>query len=170
MKNVLKIGTRTIPVWLLITVVVIAAAAAASVIIGTTYVGYKITPSAAEAPAMTPETLNLDLGSIPSGSSENKDFGKAAALNLPAGYEITFTLNLATAGDFTTFDVDIIIYKTGETVASYWLYLYNNELFYYDSRIMDAGAYDVQVKVTYTAVSVSTETTGNVEINISYPG
>jgi hypothetical protein len=170
MKKALKIGGRTISVWLLIAIVVAAVVASASVIIATIQIGYKITPSGGSAPTMTPSTLNLNLGTIPSGSSGTKDFGKVATLNLPVGYEITFTFDLSTTEDFSTFDVHIYIYKTGETMYTYYLYLFKSDIFNRASVVMDAGTYDVQVKITYTAASATAEKTGNVKINVSYPG
>jgi hypothetical protein len=170
MKKALRIGSRTIPVWLLIAIIVAAAVASASVIIATIQIGYKITPSGGSAATMTPSTLNLDLGTIPSGSSGTKDFGKVATLNLPVGYEINFTLDRASAVNFPTFDANIVIYKSGDTTASYWTYLYNNDLFFYSYTILPAGSYDIHISVDYTAVPVTTETTGTVKIGVSYPG
>ena len=158
------------PLWLLLIVSSIVAVFAASVIFGAVDIGYRITPTGPEAPTMTPDPLTLDLGDIPSGSSDVKDFGKVATLDLPSGYEITFTLDLGTTGDFTTFDVDIVIYVAGELYASHWIYLQNLEFWNSDSEILGAGSYDVQVEVTYTAVTVTSETTGTLKIDVSFPG
>ena len=168
MKKSIRIGTRTIPVWLFIAVG-IAAVAVASAIIGTIYIGYRITPTV-EAPTMTPGTLNLDLGTIPSGSTGTKDFGKVATLDLPAGYEITFTLDTATVPDFITFSVSVYLYKPGETYWTYYFYFSKIEFSNYDSEIVDTGTYDVRVEISYTAMSVTVETTGTVKIEVSYPG
>jgi hypothetical protein len=167
----INIAGKVVPKWVIVLIAcLIIGTVAASTIFGVIQIGYKITPTPAEAPTFSPETLNLDLGTIPTGSSGEVDFGKVATLYLPVSYEITFTLDLATTDDFTTFDATIIIYEEGETYASYWIYLENNELFNSDSEVMDAGTYDVQVEITYTATSVTTETTGTVKINVSYPG
>ena len=170
MRKTVKIGSRTLPVWLLIAIIVGVAIVTASVIIGTTRIGYIITPTPPAAPTFSPNPLSLDLGTLPSGSSGTIDFGKKATLDLPAGYEITFTLDLTTTGDFTTFGVDITIYETGSSYASYWIYLYDYEPFNYDSEIISSGTYDVQIEVEYTAMSVTYETTGTVDIDVSYPG
>jgi len=135
--------------------------------IGFINVGYKITPTA-QPPTMTPSTVSLDLGTIPSGSSGTKDFGKVATLNLPAGYEITFTLDLDSASNFPTFDVTIEIYKEGTRVDT--VYLKNDPIFYEDSANLAAGTYDIYISVEYQATSVTTDTSGTVTINISYPG
>ena len=156
--------------WLLLAVVLTIAVVAAAVIFGTIDIGYRITPTEAEAPTMTPNPLSLDLGTIPSGSSGDVDFGKAATLDLQVGYEITCTLDLATVGDFTTFEVYVYLYITGETFWKYYFYFENTEYWNYDSKIVDAGTYDVQVKIAYTAVSVTSETTGTVKVDVSYPG
>jgi len=133
--------------------------------IGFINVGYKITPTA-QPPTMTPSSVSLDLGTIPSGSSGAKDFGKVATLNLPAGYEITFTLDRDSASDFPTFDVTIEIYEGGTRVATVYLHLYDYER----SVNLAAGTYDIYISVEYQAVSVTADTSGTVTINISYPG
>ena len=158
------------PLWLLLVAVSVAAVFAVSVIFGVVDIGYKITPTGEDAPTMNPSTLSLDLGTIPSGSSGTVDFGKVATLDLPVGYEITFTLDLTTTEDFNTFDVNIFLYVPGETVASDWIYLKNSQLWNSDSEIVDTGSYDVQVEITYTANSVTAETIGTVKIDVSFPG
>jgi len=135
--------------------------------IGFINVGYKITPTA-QPPIMTPSSVSLDLGTIPSGSSGTKDFGKVATLNLPAGYEITFALDRDSASDFPTFDVTIEIFEGGTRVAT--VYLQNDLLYYEKSVNLAAGTYDIYISVEYQAVSVTADTSGTVTINISYPG
>lgn len=158
------------PLWLLLIVSSIVAVLAASVIFGVVDIGYKITPTGPEAPTMTPNQLNLDMGSIPSGSSGIKEFPNVATLTLQVDYEITVTLDLATTGDFTTLDVRVRLYKPGEEFWTYsflvWNSPYGNEI----SQIVETGTYDVTVKVDYTAVSVTSETTGTVKIDVSFPG
>ena len=119
---------------------------------------------------MTPDPLSLDLGTIPSGSSGDVDFGKVATLDLPAGYEVTFTLDLTTTADFGTFNVAVDIYEHGAVIPTYWIYLQNNEFWNSESQILSAGSYDVQVSISYTATSVAVETTGTVKVDVSYPG
>lgn len=92
-----------------------------------------------------------------------------ATLNVPVGYEITFSLDSSSAQHFDTFDVTIVAYKQGETTGSYWWYFYKG-VFYTWSNVVAAGTYDIQVKVTYTAMTMTSETTGTVKIDISYPG
>ena len=158
------------PLWLLLIVSSIVAVLAASVIFGVVDIGYKITPTGPEAPSMDPNPLNLDLGTIPSGSSGTPEFSKVATLTVPVTYEITFTLDTATASDFTTFDVHVYLYKPGETYWTYSFYFIRSDIFYYDSEIVDAGTYDVTVEIGYTAVTVASETTGTVKIDVSFPG
>ena len=171
-RKTVKIRGREIPLLVLVVLVIllVVGIVAALVQIGVIRIGYKITPAAAEAPTMSPSTLNLDLGTIPSGSSDSKDFGKVATLTLPVGYEITFTLDQASAANFPTFNVGIAIYKPGDTYTSYVLTLLNSDLFNTDSQILPAGDYNVHVSVDYTAKSVTTETTGTVLVSVSYPG
>ena len=170
MKWSIRIGSRTVPLWLLLIVSSIVAVLAASVIFGVVDIGYKITPTAADAPTMNPDTLNLDLGTIPSGSSDIVDFGKVATLDLPAGYEITCTLDTATVPDFSTFEVHVYLYKSGESYWTYSFWFWKSTLGNDASVIVKAGTYDVSVKVKYTAVSVTSETTGTVKIDVSFPG
>ena len=167
MRKTLKIRSRTIPIiWLLIAIIITTTVVSALVIFGTMQIGYTIT---AETPALTPSTVNLDLGSIPSGSSGTKDFTKVATLSLPVSYEITFTLDLATTEHFSIFTVCITLWKSGETSYSAQILLYNDPSYpNTDSRTLDAGTYEVDVNIVYTAKSVTT-TTGNVKIDISYP-
>ena len=119
---------------------------------------------------MTPNPLSLDLGSIPSGSSGTVDFGKVATLDLPAGYEITCTLDTATVPDFSTFEVHVYLYKSGESYWTYSFWFFESPYANYDSKIVEAGTYDVSVKIEYTAVSVTSETTGTAKIDVSFPG
>jgi len=137
----------------------------ALVSIGTVQIGYEITPMPSP-PTISPNPISLDLGSIPSGSSGIKDFGTVATLEVPAGYEITFTLDTSTISDFTEFYVNIQLYKPG--VGSYLIDL--SEEFPSESRLVYAGTYEVKVYVTYTAKNVTTATSGAVIIDISYQG
>ena len=172
MRKTVKIRGRDIPVVLLVVLTVCSGigVTAALVSMGVIQVGYKITPTAAEAPTMTPSSLSLDLGSIPSGSSGIQEFSDVATLTLPAGYEITFTLDLPSADDFTTFDVDVYLYEPGQIMWAHWFNFWKSDYFNAASQIVDAGTYDVTVEVEYTAVSVTSETTGTVTIDVSYPG
>ena len=170
MKWLIRIGSRTVPLWLLLVAVSIAAVFAASVMFGVVDIGYKITPTAADAPTFNPDPLSLDLGTIPSGSSGTPEFSNVATLTLPVSYEITFTLDLATTGDFNTFDVSVDLYRPGETYSAYHFFLQNSQYWNYRSKVVEAGTYDVTVEITYTAVSVTSETTGTVKIDVSFPG
>ena len=136
--------------------------------IGSINVGYKITPI--QPPTMTPSTVSLNLGDIPSGSSGEKDFGKVATLYLPSACKVTFTLDRESASDFSKFEVTIKIFKKGEELPTTSVYLSNTYWDYESSKEIDAGTYDIYISVKYKATSVATETTGTVTITISYPG
>jgi len=136
--------------------------------IGFIKIGYKITPSSTQAPTMTPNPINLDLGTIPSGSSGTKDFGKVGTLSLPVGYQITFTLDTSSASDFAAFSVYIYLYPSGSSYYTYSFLL--TKSYPSDYRTVSAGNYDIQVKVDYMAVSVTSDRTGTVSISVSYPG
>ena len=137
--------------------------------IGSINVGYKITPIA-QPPTITPSTVSLNLGDIPSGSSGEKDFGKVATLYLPYSCEITFALDRESASDFSKFEVTIKIFKKGEEFPTTSVYLSNTYWDYESSKEIDAGTYDIYISVKYKATWVATETTGTVTITISYPG
>jgi len=136
--------------------------------IGFIRIGYKITPSSTQAPKMTPNPINLDLGTIPSGSSGTKDFGKVGTLSLPVGYQITFTLDTSSASDFAAFSVYIYLYPSGSSYYTYSFLL--TKSYPSDYETVSAGNYDIQVKVDYMAVSVTSDRTGTVSISVSYPG
>jgi hypothetical protein len=136
--------------------------------IGFIKIGYKITPSSTQAPTMTPNPINLDLGTIPSGSSGTKDFGKVGTLSLPVGYQITFTLDTSSASDFAAFSVYIYLYPSGSSYYTYSFLL--TKSYPSDYETVSAGNYDIQVKVDYMAVSVTSDRTGTVSISVSYPG
>jgi hypothetical protein len=136
--------------------------------IGIIKIGYKITPSSTQAPTMTPNPINLDLGTIPSGSSGPKDFGKVGTLSLPVSYEITFTLDTSSASDFAYFTVYIYLYPSGSSYYSYSFLL--TKSYPSDYETVSAGNYDIQVKIDYQAVSVTSDKTGTVNISVSYPG
>lgn len=118
MRKTVKIRSREISVKLLVALIVglllTTSVVVALVSIGKIKFGYEITPTTPQAPTLTPSTINLDLGSIPSGSSGDIDFGKVATIELPVGYEITVALDTTTVSDFSSFDVDIYLYETGE--------------------------------------------------------
>lgn len=170
MKWLIRIGSRTVPLWLLLIVSLIISVFAASVIFGVVDIGYRITLPGADVPTLTPGVISLNLGDIPSGSFGSKDFDNVATLEMPAGYEITFTLDLATVGDFDSFDVYVYLYRPGETIYAYSFMFWKSEYYNYDSRTVSEGTYDVYVEVAYTAVTVTSETTGTVKIDVSFPG
>ena len=172
MRKTLKIRGRDVSVKLLAALIVcsLIGVTAALASIGTIQIGYTITPTAADAPTMTSNPLSLDLGSIPSGSSGTKEFSKVADLTLPAGYEITFTLDMDSASDFSTFDVYVYLYESGETYFSHSFLLLKTTYWNSDSEVVSTGTYDVTVKITYTAETVTTTSSGTVTIDVSYPG
>ena len=108
----------------------------------------------------------MSLGVIPSGSSGSKDFGKVGTLSLPAGYEITFTLDTSIAQDFDSLSVYIYIYREGVYVSHTSLSLSWPS----DSVTLDAGTYDIHVRVEYKAKSVTTTRTGKIVVSLSWPG
>jgi len=163
-----QIRGKTVSVWILCLIAaLIGAAVAASVMFGEYLITYKITP-VAQAPTLTPNPVNLDLGEIVSGSSGEKDFGKTATLSLPASWDITFSLNTTTLDDFESFEVTIAIYWAGTDDIVGYLYLYDYSPS--RSRSLVAGDYDLYMEIEYTAKSVTSTTTGTVKITISYPG
>jgi len=173
MRKTVKIGKIEVSIKLLIVLAVclflVTGAVVAFTSIGVINIQYTITPQS-QAPTLTPSTINLDLGSIPSGSSGSKNFGKVATLDLPVSYEINVTLE----NEFDAFqgmNVHVYLYETGATTWSYSFYVWMSTLgCNSESQIVDAGTYDVYVTVDqYSAKSVTSEITGTIQIDISFP-
>jgi len=157
--------SRTYIIILALIAAFIVGTVSALTLIGKIQFGYKITPSEQTGPTLNPNTISLNLGTIPAKSSGQITFQNVATLSLPYSYEVNFTLNLNTVNDFSTFEVAVYLYKQGETYPSYsfWLHkLYMKS----DSQVVEAGNYSVWVKVTYTAMETTVEKTGTVEINV----
>ena len=168
MGRTVRIGRYAIPLWVLILAAVLVSAAAATTIIAQYRITYEITPPASP-PTQSPSTVSLNLGSIPSGSAGTKEFEKFATLNLPVGYTITCMLTPTPAEDFDDFKVNIYFFRAGITEpAKGWIYLTATPGLNEDSTTLDAGKYDVTVKVTYTAKALTTTKTGEVKITVSY--
>ena len=172
MRKTLNIRGRDVSVKLLAALIVcsLIGVTAALVSIGTIDVSYIITPTTSQAASLDPNPLSLDLGSIPSGSTGSKDFGKVATLSLSDGYEITFTLDTTTVTDFTSFSVYVYLHELGTTSYSYTFYFTESPYWNSDTWTVAAGDYDVEVEISYTAGSVTSETAGTVTIDVSYPG
>ena len=175
MNGTIRIGAKKISMKLIVALIIGLIATVGVVIalvsIGTVNIGYVISPSTGQTPTLTPSVINLDLGTIPSGSSGSKDFGKVATLYLPVAYEITVTLE----NEFDAFDgmnVHVYLYEQGSSTWSYSFYVWmSNYGGNTASQIVDAGTYDVYVTIDqYTAKSVTSEISGTVQITISYPG
>ena len=152
--------------------VLVAVVLAVALIVGTVYaltqlgqvkLGYKI----AGPPSMSPNEVVLDVGTIPSGASGVKDFGEVAKLDLPAEYEVTFSLDLESVKSFSMFNVIIKIYdERGVQVAS--LSISNDPQACEASVKLPAGTYSLYLEVEYQAQYVSEEVTGTVIIYVSY--
>ncbi len=91
-----------------------------------------------------------------------------ATLSLPVSYEITFSLDTTSVADFSSFTVDIYLYRSGESSYSYYFYI--SKYLSSDSETVSAGTYDVKVKVGYQAITVTSDRIGTVKISVSYPG
>ena len=153
---------------LLVAFIVVAAVigmALAAANFGRIEVSYQIAP-AAEAPTLNPNPIVLDLGTIPSGSTGSKDFGKVGSLSLPACYKITFSLDTSSAEDFESLKVYIYIYRGGSFIDSVSL----DFAFPNGYATLDAGDYDLYVKIEYTAKSVTSARSGTIIINVLWPG
>ncbi len=140
---------------------------AALISFGAIQIGYRITPST-QQPTLTPNPIQVSLGDIVSGSTGSKDFGKVGTMSLPTGYSITAELDTSTIQNhFSTFYLYIDIYKAGSStyVGSFYLSLSWSS----DSETLDAGSYDLYLKVYYTAKSVSSTTSGTATITLKYP-
>ena len=132
--------------------------------IGIIQMPYTITPSTSQAPSMNPSSVSLDLGDIPAKSAGTKEFQNVATLTLPYSYEITFTLDLNGLEGFSDISVRVYLYKPGSTYYSYSFLLMDSEYFNSESKIVDAGSYEVWVEVEYTAIETSSSVSGTVTI------
>ena len=132
--------------------------------IGIIHIPYTITPSTPEAPSMNPSSVSLDLGDIPAKSAGTKEFENVATLTLPYSYEINFTLDLNGLEGFSDIDVWVYLYEPGSTVYKYSFYLMDSPYFNSCSQVVDAGSYEVWVKVQYTAIDTSSSVAGSVTI------
>jgi len=132
--------------------------------IGIIHIPYTITPSNTQAPSMNPSSVTLDLGDIPAKSAGTKEFENVATLTLPNSYEINFTLDLNGLEGFSNIDVWVYLYEPGSTVYKYSFYLMDSPYFNSYSQVVDAGSYEVWVKVEYTAIDTSSSVSGSVTI------
>lgn len=141
------------------------------VVVGATIVGvinisYVIEPSTEEAVTLSPNPITLDLKTIPAKSVGTIDFGNSCRLSLSAGYTLKFELDETTIEDFDSFEVWLEFHEVGTTYVDY-LYL-GWELGYIRWRTLDAGDYDVHIKVEYDAKDLTEATSGQAVITLSY--
>ena len=149
----------------LIAILLTAGAAYALKVFGRVNVAYEIVPPA-ESPELEPNPIELNLGTIPSGSTGLEGFGKIGRLTLPAGYKITFELNTATAQHSEKLEIVIELYKEGEHIGCVLLTLSFPE----DSIVLDPGTYDLEIEVRYAAKSVTSKKAGTIVIYAMRPG
>lgn len=149
----------------LIEILLTAGVAYALKVFGQVNIAYEIVPPA-EAPELEPSPIELNLGTIPSGSTGSKDFGRVGRLTLPAGYKITFELNTTTAQHSEKLEIVIEFYKEGEYVGCVLLTL----SFPKDSIVLDPGTYDLKIEVRYAAKSVTSKKAGTIVIYAMRPG
>jgi len=159
----------TIPKWAIALLVIsaISGTVLALQMFGQINISYVIQPTS-QSPTLTPNPIQLDLGTINSGSTGTKDFGYVGEMSLPDGYQITFELDTSTIQDFTDFEVDIKVtkYPTDEYVTTIYLF----DSYPSSSYTFSEGVYNLYVKVYYTAKSVTSTTSGTINISISFPG
>lgn len=147
-------------------IIIGTAIATATYLVGEFKIGYRIEPITSEVVTLNPNPISLDLGTLPSGSTGTIDLGNCCRLSLSAGYELQFTLDETTIGDFDSFEVRLKFHEVGTTHVNN-LYL-GWQLDYTRPITLDAGDYDVHIEVEYYAKHVTEIKTGEVEISISY--
>lgn len=104
---------------------------------------------------------------VVSGSTGSKDFGKVGTMTLPVSYEITFELDTSTIKNhFDSFIVYVYVYEGGSQVDSCDLSLTIPS----HSITLGAGSYDIYLKVSYTAKTVSSAVSGTAAITLKYSG
>ena len=159
-----------IPKWVIALLVVsaISGTVLALQMFGQINISYVIQPTS-QPPTLTPNPIQLDLGTINSGATGTKDLGYAGEMTLPDNYEVTFELDTATIEDFAELIVYIEVreYSTGNSVTTICLGLGGS---YSDSYLFNEGVYNLYVSVYYTAKSVTSTTSGTINISISFPG
>jgi len=131
--------------------------------VGWVKLGYKV----AGPPSLSPSEVALDLGTIPSGASGVRDFGEVAKLDLPAEYELKFSLDLESVKSFEKLTVTVEIYDEGGTQVAL-LTLSDDPQACEASVELQAGTYSLHLEVEYQAQYVSEEVTGTVVIYVSY--
>jgi len=148
--------------------ILLAAALTVGVVYAVTQVGWvKLGYKVAGPPSMSPSEVALDLGTIPSGASGVMDFGKVAELDLPAEYELKFSLDLESVEGFEKLTVTVEIYDEGGSQVAL-LTLSNDPQTCEASVELQAGTYTLHLKVEYQAQYVSEEVMGEVIIYVSY--
>ncbi len=148
--------------------ILLVAALTVGVVYAATQVGWvKLGYKVAGPPSMSPGEVALDLGTIPSGASGVRDFGKVAELDLPAEYELKFSLDLESVEGFEKLTVTVEIYDEGGSQVAL-LTLSNDPQACEASVELQAGTYTLHLKVEYQAQYVSEEVTGKVIIYVSY--
>ena len=158
-----------IPKWVIALLVVsaISGTVLALQMFGQINISYVIQPTS-QSPTLTPNPIQLDLGTINSGATGTKDFGYVGEMTLPDNYEVTFELDSTSIQDFTDFTVKIEVreYSTGEYVTTLYLY----DWYPSDSYTFNEGVYNLYITVDYTAESVTSTTSGTINISVSFPG
>lgn len=141
---------------------------AGATMVGVINISYIIEPTTSEAVTLNPNTVSLELGTIPSDSVGEIDFGNCCRLSLSAGYRLKFELVESTLNDFSYVDVCIRIYEAGTTNEVGYVPLFQRDWMLVSYETLDAGDYDLHIEVEYQATHVTETTTGEVEISISY--
>ena len=160
-SSVMRLGRLA----LALTASLLIVAAAAAVKLGRLQVHYEVTP-APQPPSLSPSVVQLDLGSIPSGSTGSRDFGEVGVLELPVETDVAFTLDTSTAKDFETLAIEVSLYMDGARVATANLNLEAPST----TLHLDAGTYRLRVEVEYKAVSVAEARSGYITVEVSWLG
>jgi len=161
----ITIGKRAVPLWVILIICVMIGVVVALTAFGTMQISYRVVPST-QAPTLTPNPIQVNLGDIVSGSTGSKDFGKVGTMSLPVGYTITFELDTSTIQNhFNYFYAYIDIYKDTSYVYSLILSLTYTST----SVTLSSGSYDLYLKVSYTAKSISSTVSGTAVITLKYP-
>ena len=159
----------TIPKWVIALLVVsmISGIVLALEMFGQINISYVIL-SPNESASLSPNPIQLDLGTIYSGATGIKDFGYVGEMTLPATYHVTFELDSATIQDFTYFKVSIEFRdnSTNEYVTT--LRLDNSSPS--DGYTFSKGTYKLHITVNYIAKSITSTTSGTINISMSASG
>lgn len=166
MKKSIRIGKKTVSIWILTVVLAFIAGIVAASIIARIDISYIIKPfiepEISESLSFEPNPLDLDLGTITAVLEDWKKFDAVSTLTIPETYEITATLDSSTTSDF---DYLVVKFWFNSQEIDYTTTVLVSKSDFSETASLYAGTYDVDVAVTYRAKNVTS--TGTIVVTLS---